>query len=205
MSSRTMVKLTSYPHGIEFRTFNREKESLSFYVRRDELLELERKEEVTVHDAGSFIVFRKDAAGELINIRFVWLYSSGDQLHGYEENLILLYGDVATFAENSKMAGSPSYCRLLSVAKKDPQPRYVFYCTERLHECLAVKAVRRKLVRFLRDDFRWPDGGQIQFDCGPVPYSFFFQVIREGRLFFVGGLILQGQEDMNTAYYSIQI
>ncbi len=203
MSSRTMVELTSYQYGIGFRTYNREKASRSFYVLRDELSELEYRDEITAHDGSSFAVFRKGTAGKTVHIRFAWLCSSGDQLHGYEENLTLPYGEIAAFAENSRMGGGLKHCRILSAADKRSQPRFVFCYAARLHDCLSQKTVRRKLVRFLRDNFNWNGSEEIRFYTDFVPYSFLFQEIRAGRPGLSGGLILHGQENMERAHYSI--
>lgn len=203
MSSRTMVKLIGCQYGIEFLTYSREKESRSFYVRRDELAELSQRNEITVHDERSYATFRRDLYTGAVAVRFTWLSGCGNQLSGWEETLALPYAEIMDFAEASQKAGGPKHCRFLAMESKSTQPQFVFCAAQRLHECLAVNDVRRKLIRFLRDNFRWPGSEQIRFYSDFVPYSFCFQEIREGRPCLSGGLILHRQENLDRAYYSI--
>lgn len=203
MSNRTMVKLTACQYGIEFQTYSREKKSRSFFVLRDELAELSRRDEITVHDGSSYATFRRDTYTGTVGIRFAWLNICGDRLSGREETLELPYAAITEFAESSQETGGPKHCSLLAAATKTAQPRLVFCDIQRLHECLAVKDVRRKLVRFLRDNFRWPDSEEIRFYSDFNSYSFFFQEIRRGRTCLSGGLILHRQENLDRAYYSI--
>lgn len=63
--------------------------------------------------------------------------------------------------------------------------------------------VRRKLARFLRDNFQWPRTDEIHFYDDMEPYSFFFREMQNGRTGICGGVILHGREDMKTAHYSI--
>lgn len=203
MSNRTMVKLTARQYGIELWTYSREKKSRSFFVLRDELAELSRRDEIIVHDGSSYATFRRDLYAGTVGVRFAWLSICGDRLSGWEETLELPYAPIMEFAESSREAGGPKHCRLLAVKAKTTQPRFIFCDVQRLHECLAVKDVRRKLVRFLRDNFRWPDSEEIRFYSDFDPYSFFFQEIRRGQTCLSGGLILHRQENLDRAYYSI--
>ena len=68
---------------------------------------------------------------------------------------------------------------------------------------MSHKAVRRKLIRFLRDNFQWGWSDEVRFYNDFLPYSFFFTEIRGGQQGICGGLILHGREDLNRAYYSI--
>lgn len=74
---------------------------------------------------------------------------------------------------------------------------------EDLHAVLENALVRRKLVRFLRDQFRWPYSERVEFYDDFMPYSFIFKEIRGGEPVMTGGLILHGQEDLEHAYYSM--
>lgn len=203
MSNRTMVKLTARQYGIELQTYSREKKSRSFFILRDELAELTRRDEIIVHDGRSYATFRRDLYAGTVGVRFAWLNICGDRLSGREEILELPYAPIMAFAESSRAAGGPKHCRLLAVKAKTARPRLVFCDVQRLHECLAVKDVRRKLVRFLRDNFCWPDSEEIRFYSDFNPYSFFFQEIRRGQTCLSGGLILHRQENLDRAYYSI--
>ncbi len=203
MSSRTMVKLIGRQYGIEFQTYSREKKSRSFFVLRSELADLSQRDEITVHDGCSFAIFRRNIPAGTVDACFSWLSICGDHLSGQEEILRMPYAAIMEFAESSREAGGPKHCRLLASEAKATQPRFVFCDTQRLHECLAIKDIRRKLVRFLRDNFCWISSDQILFYSDYIPYSFFFQEIRDGRPCLSGGLILHRQENMDRAYYSI--
>ena len=67
--------------------------------------------------------------------------------------------------------------------------------------------VYRKLMKFLRTRFQWPDTDEIVLYGDFEPYSFLFREYRRGKggdleAAMCGGVILHGQEDMKTAYYS---
>ena len=83
------------------------------------------------------------------------------------------------------------------------QPQIVFKSRRNLHAVLENAAIRRKLIRFLRDQFRWPYSEQIEFYDDFMPYNFIFKEIQAGEPVMTGGLILHGQEDLKKAYYSI--
>ena len=74
---------------------------------------------------------------------------------------------------------------------------------ENLHAALENKTVRRKLVKFLRDNFWWKNASKICFYDDFLPYSFTFREFRNGKPEMCGGLILHGQENLDRAYYSI--
>lgn len=82
-------------------------------------------------------------------------------------------------------------------------PKFVFCGEENLHAVLENRPVRRKLVKFLRNNFHWQGADEIRFYNDFVPYSFFFREFRGGRPGMCGGLILHGQENMAKAQYSI--
>lgn len=79
----------------------------------------------------------------------------------------------------------------------------MFKSRKNLHAALANGVIRRKLIRFLRDQFRWAYAEKIEIYDDFMPYSFFFRETRGGETGLSGGIILHGQEDMKTAYYSI--
>ena len=132
MSSRTMAKLTGRQYGIEFQTYSRERKSRSFFVLRSELAELSQRDEITVHDGGSYAIFRRNLYAGTVGIRFAWLSICGDRLSGREEILELPYAAIMDFAEASREAGGPKHCRLLAAKAKTAQPRLVFCDTQRL-------------------------------------------------------------------------
>lgn len=146
---------------------------------------------------------RRDAAADLLEIQFTWLSGNGNHLHGWEETVTLPYTSLAAFVEESIQEGGPQEWKALSIDTSRKRPKFIFDSQKTLHAILNNGVVRRKLVRFLRDNFRWPRSEQIHFYGDFVPYSFTFQDVRNGRPVMTGGLILHGQGDMGKAYYSI--
>lgn len=204
MNDRTLVKVSAGEHCICFRTVSRERRSPNrFYVLRSELAKLETQASVISHDIWSFAVMRRDAAADTLEIQFTWLNGSGTRRSGWEETVTLPYTQLAAFVEDSAQEGGPREWKALSIDTSRRRPKFVFNSQKALHAILANGVVRRKLVRFLRDNFRWPSSEQIHFYSDFVPYSFTFQDVRNGRASMTGGLILHGQEDMGKAYYSI--
>ena len=136
-------------------------------------------------------------------IQFTWLNGGGHELTGWEERVIVPYGRLAAFVQESAQEGGPREWKTLSMDFSSRRPQLVFDAKKTLHAILQNGVVRRKLVRFLRDNFNWPYAEQIRLYSDFVPYSFFFREIRNGEAVMCGGLILHGQEDMSKAYYSV--
>ncbi len=204
MDDRILVKMTAENHCILFRTVSpAEKSPHTFYITRDTFAELKDKGEVTKHDCASFAVLRLDDSINTVNIRFTWLSCSGsDQVAGWEQTVKLPYESLHNFIEKSTGESKPSKWAVLSM-KSGKLPRMVFCGRENLHAVVGNQTVRRKLVRFLRNNFRWQGADEIRFYNDFMPYSFFFQEFRGSQQGMCGGLILHGQENMDRAYYSI--
>lgn len=58
-------------------------------------------------------------------------------------------------------------------------------------------------MRCLREHFDWTNVERIEMYNDFVPYSFYFQVIRNGDIAFTVGLILHRQDNLEKAYYSV--
>lgn len=204
MNNRILVKATASENCISFRTISRNRKSPQrFLILRDELAKLETQASVISHDAWSFAVLRRDATADTLEIQFTWLSGSDTHLHGWEETVTLPYTSLASFVEDSTLKGGPKEWKALSIDTARRRPKLIFDSKKTLHAILNNGVVRRKLFRFLRDNFRWPRSEQIHFFSDFVPYSFLFQDVRNGQPVMTGGLILHGQEDLNSAYYSI--
>ena len=76
-----------------------------------------------------------------------------------------------TFVHASAKKGGSTKWATLSVTESR-LPRLVFYDTAGLRRCLANAQVRRKLIRFLRDNLHRPDAEEIGFYPDFDPYSF---------------------------------
>ncbi len=201
---RTMVKVTCIADWIKFRTIRRGYEALDgIAVSRGVFEDLEAHGYAAQNGSNSFAVFRRDCFRGTVSIRLAWLNYCGRRLFGWEECVILDYEKLMAFVRDSAVPNGPKEWRGLSVVPRTPRSRLVFRCDERLRECLDNKLVRHKLVKFLRDNFRWPRSERVEFYTDFEPYSFFFQEYCGGKPAMCGGLILHGQENMEKAYYSI--
>ena len=163
-----------------------------FYVFCNTFEDLDALGYVIRCDSNSYAVFQRNDFDGTVSIQFDWLSRSGDQFVGRRETVVLDYGELMAFIQASAGNGGPKEWRCLSLPPRRKRPQLVFRCQERLRECLGNKAVRRKLVKSLRDHFQWPRAERIEFYSDFVPYSFFFQEYCGGKPAMCGGVILHG-------------
>ncbi len=200
MNNRTLVHVVAGDGCIRIKTYSRNRKSPHwFYVMRSRLDELEQQTEVIVQDINSFAVFRRDVYANSITITFTWLSSSTDTVFGHEETVILPYDKLVAFLRDS----ASSEWKTLSLQNSSNRPKLVFKSSQNLHVALGNGVVRRKLVRFLCNNFNWPRAERIELRDDFIPYSFVFNEICNGKSVISGGLILHGQEDLKKAYYGI--
>lgn len=197
-----LVKAYAEEYGIDFRTVSRNRKSPHrFYILRDKLEELERNPKIIVHDIYSFAILHLTPTG-MLEIEFDWLSGSSHNLMGWQETVILPYGEFAAFVHDSTLGG-PSEWKALSINNPQKQPKLIFNSSRNLNAAIKNGMIRQKLVRFLRDGFQWPNADQIELYDDFLPYSFTFQEIKNGKTAMIGGLILHRQDDIEKAYYSI--
>ncbi len=200
MTDKTLVYMTFRDGCVSLRTVSRSRKSPHrFYIPCQELEGLEHKPEVIVRDIYSFAMLRRDAYAETVEITFTWLEGNGESVSGYQEAITLPYGRMMECLHKSK----PFVWKTLSIDNSAKQAQIVFKSRKNLHAALADGVIRRKLIRFLREQFRWAYAEKIEIYDDFVPYSFFFRETRNGEAGISGGIILHGQEDMKTAYYSM--
>jgi len=199
LTDRTMVKVSATENCLVFRTVSRKRKSPhNFYILRSELEQLEHKASVTARDIFSYILLRNDELRDVLHVQLFWLdLHADDTLSGRAETFILPSRPLMDFVSRSRPGEE---LKLLSM-REQPKPLLYFHGSSNLHAALAHKTVRRKLIRFLRDNFNWNNVDEISFCNEAIPYSFGFQEYYHGQLLMNGGLILHGQEDMDTAYY----
>lgn len=204
MNNRTLVKLYASKDCIGFRTISAERKSpRKFLITRDQLKRLETEREIIAQDIYCFAALRRDVPAGTVSIEFSWLHTTDfKSLAGYVETVKLPYTVLMAFFYESLEKGGPKQRSALSLIDTR-RPKLVFHDTERLHQCAENVRVRKKLARFLRDNFQWHGADEIGFYRDFVPYSFFFREVRAGKPGIVGGVILHMQEDMKKAYYSM--
>ena len=200
MKDRTLVYMTFRNGIISLRTVSRSRKSPHrFYISCQELEGLEAGSTALVQDIHSFAMLRRDAYAGTVEIAFTWLEGNGNGVSGYQEAITLPYGRMMECLRQSK----PFVWKTLSIDNSTKQSQIVFKSRKNLHAALANGIIRRKLIRFLREQFRWAYSEKIEIYDDFVPYSFFFRETRGGETGLSGGIILHGQEDMKTAYYSM--
>lgn len=204
MTNRVLVKASVKGDDINLRLIDpSQKEHRSFSIDYDAFEDLEYRGTAGVTNCESFAVLRRNRAEKTASMRFVWLSNSGDgPVTGWEQTVKLPFEELRSFVRASAEKDGPTKWAALDV-KSRKMPRLVFPGVENLHAAVANKTVRRKLVRFLRDNFRWQGTDEIRFYNDFVPYSFSFREFINGQLGMCGGLILHGQENLDKAYYSI--
>lgn len=204
MNDRTLVYMIFRTDCISLRTVSRSRKSPHrFYILRSRLEELEHTPYMIVHDISSFAVLRRDTHNGTIEIEITWLSGDGITVSGYKETIILPYEQMRAFLNKSTVEDKPAVWKTLSIDSSHKRPQIIFKSSKNLHAALADNMVRRKLIRSLRDEFRWPRSERIEFFDDFVPYSFVFKETMNGKSAMTGGLILHNQDDMQKAHYSI--
>lgn len=202
LNERTLVYMIFRYGYVGLRTVSRSRKSPHrFYISRDKLEELEHKSEIIVKDICSFAIARRDIAAGTIRMEFTWLKGESDCVAGYQDTIILPYDKMTQYLHESKQQNELVVWKSLSMDDSAKQAKIIFKSGKDLHAALENGIIRRKLIRFLRDQFRWAYTEKIEMHDDFVPYSFFFREIRAGEPGISGGVILHGQEDMKNAYY----
>lgn len=200
MKDRTLVYMTFRDGAVSLRTVSRSRKSPHrFYISCQELERLETGSTILVQDIHSFAKLRRDAYAGTVEAAFTWLEGNGENVSGYQESITLPYGKMMDCLRQSK----PFVWKTLSIDSSAKQAQIVFKSRKNLHAALANGIIRRKLIRFLREQFRWAYAEKIEIYDDFMPYSFFFRETRGGEAGISGGIILHGQENMKTAYYSM--
>lgn len=199
--NRTLVKVMVADKFLSFRTITKdEKSSHSFMIPRgtiDDLYEITTAV-LCEYDSGSFARIWRDPLRETVHIRFYWLHSNGFRLTGREQTIIIPFRELMAF--NKGYAGD----EWSFLSMEQPQrPKMVFCETNNLHAAVNNPIVRRKLSRFLRDNFRWPGSDEIRLYDDLMPHSFFFREVQGGRIGICGGVLLHGQDNMKKAQYAL--
>jgi len=203
LKGRTLVKLSAGKYCVGFRTIRRDGKSPGeFVITRSTLDKLGCEQDVIANDIHSFAILRRNIAAGTIRIDFTWLHSDGGtRVTGHRETVTIRYDGLMAFVRSNAEEGGPSQWATLSIIEGG-QPRLVFHDVEGLRRCLENHKVRRKLLRFLRDNFKYSMADEIDFYHDFEPYSFSFREIYNGNTGIVGGLILHNHDDMERAYYS---
>ena len=205
-TKRTMLKVRVSDDFLIFRTVSRARKSSELYVQRDALSPLTEGKRVVLNEYSHFCVMTPIERDNTICMEFYWISpTSGSGFSGWQQTLKISRERFLYFLEDSKAEyGSKEWSALSDDAPH--YPRLIFRKCRSLEQAMGNPLVRRKLTKFLRDNFHWLNTDEIVFSGDFVPYSFFFREYRRGKdgleEGMCGGLILHNQEDMRKAYYS---
>ena len=203
MKKRTMVKLRAVEQLIIFKTVTRTRKSEEFYADSKDILSLESRDHVIVYDGSSFAYMCRSRIDDTVEIRFSWINPVGaGAFTGWEQTVRLPFGRFMDFVQWSVYAEQPQTWNALSL-EPSFSPKFVFVGKRNLRQILADRKTSRKLFKFLRDHFQWRDCTEILFYDDYISRSFYFREMRNQTVGICGGLVLHGQKDMKTAYYSI--
>lgn len=205
MDKSILVKLRGDSDFIRLRTVTREDKQMrrTVYIRRSHILQLEQGCDIVENDSSSFVVLRHSADDDTLAIILYLLqeYSDGF-VRGIKQQMVLPYRKVMDFVASCTEKDVSRDCAFLSRPERNT-PRIVFESRKHLKEIVSNRLLRRKLFRFLRDEFHWYHATEIRLFDDFVPYSFVFRELRGNVPGITGGVILHGQDDLSKAYYSI--
>lgn len=202
MEQRTLVKIESDEKGCYIKTVSRNyRPPQGFYILKEEILAAEEKGWGIIQDGFCFarIGFPKSGHfGNCVKISFFWSQSDGnDGYTGRREYLSIPYDRFQEAFQGRNMK-----LKLLSLPEHR-RPRIEFESRKNLREVVKNPRLRRKLGKFLSENFQWVNSDRIVIYDDFLPYSFGFCEYRDNGKGIVGGMILHGQEHMETAYYGM--
>ena len=205
MSESILVKLRGDSEFIRLRTVTRAGKQIrrTVYIKRSQILRLEQECEVVENDSSSFVSLRHSAGSDTLTVILYLLQEYGDGfVKGIRQRMVLPYRKVMDFVSSCTEKDVSRDSAFLSLPERNT-PRIVFESRKHLKEVVSNRLIRRKLSKFLRDEFHWYHATEIHLYDDFVPYSFIFREFRDNVPGIVGGVILHGQEDLPKAYYSI--
>ena len=204
MINPTLLKLCGNSDYLMLRPVTRENagKRKNFFAAKSDLLRLDVEHEIILNDGTDLAIFRRSGIEDAVRIIFYWLSEHGDgSLTGWKEETEVRYSALRAFLNrctdrNTREDG------ILSLFS-ERWPRIVFYSQRNLKKVAASKLLRRKLAKFLRNEFQWPRATEIRLYDDYLPGSFLFTEHVGDKIGIEGGVVLHGYENPKTAYYSI--
>ena len=140
--------------------------------------------------------------GKFLRITFTWLNSYDDgTVKGCRQTVLLNLSDVMEFYNS----GEKEF-KALDIFDREwnHRPRLIFHPCSTLHNVVANKEMKKKLVEFLKYGFQWPRTATIEL-YGDGDYSFYWrETMRDGSRGCNGGLIFhKGEYGIEDGKYSI--
>lgn len=202
MKSRTMISIKAYENSVYLKTYSRDfRCSKNFCLLKKDVQKLISEEAIIVKDVCSFAELHcwKDVNhNRNVNIRFLWLENiRNGKYEGYDETICLpqeiLY---------KALLESEYEHKLLSRTQAIPS-KIEFHSRQNLKDIISQPIIRHKFVKFLEKNLNWKNYERFDLYDDFLPYSFMFDGYTSYGAGLSGGIILHGQDNLNTAYYSI--
>ena len=149
MPERIMLKAVLDGEYIVLRTVTESgRKSTRFYISRSKLAKLQNNY-IIVKDS-SFAEFFPNTSNDTMEIMFYWTkYNGFEEFTGYTQRLNINYSAFMDFIT----AGTGEF-KAMSM-QESFSPKITFDSRRNLHEVATDKLLRRKLSKFLRDNFKW--------------------------------------------------
>lgn len=207
MNNRTMTTVYVDRDSISLKTRSRSGCSPQhFIILKKELQRLEEKKYLITKDIHSYAELRLcDAVGgaKVLEFSFTWLKDAGrDSVSGYTERIRLPYEPFRSYAAGEKENIDGTRWRLLSIPEQS-RPKLEFHSRKNLKAVVENPILRHKLGKFLDQHFNWYNYERIVLTDDYLPYSFFFEGYMVQGTKTCGGVILHGEEAIQTAKYGI--
>lgn len=206
MDNRILVKLRCEKAFLILRTVSGQDEGRrrDLYLPRRALCQLEQEDKVTVNDGADFVVFLRYKSSDTVMLTVYRLRENfDDTVSGYKQQFMLRYSQLRDYLTACPETGEAGEWQTLSLQESAWLPKLVFSGSRNLHQVVNHRLYRKKLSHYLKRGFHWPGATEIRLYDDFVPYSFLFKELRGDDCGITGGLILHGQDDPETAYYSI--
>ena len=206
MNNRTMATVYVNQDSISVKTCSRKGCSPQrFIILKKELQRLEEKKYLITKDIHSYAELRLcDAVGgaKVLELSFTWLKDAGrDNVSGYTERVRLPYEPFRSYAAGEEEVADGTRWRLLSIPEQN-RPKLEFHSRKNLKAVVGNPILRHKLGKFLDQHFNWYNYERIVL-TDYLPYSFFFEGYMVQGAKTCGGVILHGEENIQTAKYGI--
>lgn len=202
-NDRILFKATAAERYIDFQLISRARRDYRHvYVPRTYIAQTRRDDLVIVDMIDTLVILINSKNIHALNIAIYWPDKDGRPMSDTGESVYVPYDAFMDFYWESRQPCGPAVWRSLDM-DYFMQPKFVFEDKGKLHQCLVNEIVRKKLIRYLRDNFYGGVGDsnrEIHFCAHPKPYSFTIKKVSSFST-HVQEMVLRGQNDLSTARY----
>ena len=206
MNDSTLVRCRCSESLVDIWTISRRRKAPHrFAVLRSELQKLEEDRHIIVTDLNSFADLRlweRYDGIQMLTVEFTWLSQrAGGEVSGWSERVHIPYERLHEFAISPEDIDGCTWDQLSVSHTKFP--RIEMRSRRNLHEVVKRPVLRHKLAKIISSHFQWPGSEKIIITDDSLPFSFFFEEIRQKGEGICGGIILHDAGDLRKAHYSV--